>query len=52
VGFCFYLSLWRKTQGHPDTGSRWFFMVGSVLFLVAIAPALMFAFFIVAMLFS
>jgi hypothetical protein len=52
VGFCFYLSLWHKTRRHPDRISRRLFVVGSALFLVAFAPALMFAFFIVAMLFS
>ena len=52
VGACFYLSLWHKARTHSDTASRWLLVVGSMLFLVAFAPALMFVFFIVAMLFS
>ena len=38
VGWFSYRSLWGKTWKHLDALSRWLLAIGSVLFLVAIAP--------------
>jgi glucan phosphoethanolaminetransferase (alkaline phosphatase superfamily) len=52
VALCFYVILWRITRSHQDKVSKRFLVAGSALFLVAFAPALLFVFFIVAVLFT
>ena len=37
-----YIRLWRRAREHRGTVSRWLLSVGSVLLLIALAPALFF----------
>jgi len=44
-----YIVLWRRARKHRGVVSRWLLSVGSLLFLVALAPGLEFMFIIVVL---